>query len=136
MYLYIAILASARGAINPERYRCNRLFLLLVRVSSPSQALLTRLYDSLRVSAFRARGHSSLSSPYFSVPRAFAFPSGLRTRLGSQELPFELTQRGVTSRTIVLLGTLQQAQWIGEGCGLGSYAYRRQIANDYDRIYR
>ena len=46
------------GAINPETYRCDELFPLPVRVPSPSQALLTPRYHSLRVlSAFRARGH-------------------------------------------------------------------------------
>ena len=49
-------------------------------------------------------GRAATHSP---LPRAFAFPSGLRTRLGSQGLPFELTQRG----------TLRQARWISEQCG-------------------
>jgi len=81
--------------MDPEPYRCNRLFPLLVRVPSPSQALLTPRYNSFCVllPAFRARGHSP-TSPSPSLPRAFAFPSRLRTRLGSQGLPFELTQRG------------------------------------------
>ena len=54
--------------MDPEPYRCNRPFPLLVRVPLPSQALLTPRYNSFCVllPAFRARGthpltHLSLS---------------------------------------------------------------------------
>ena len=43
---------------------------------------------------FRRAATHSLTSPSPSLPRASAFPSGLRTCLGSQALPFELTRCG------------------------------------------